>query len=94
MIFFFSVDIDRSIIRLPNRTSQTPENRSSTSAVLHIRTVDIQSSIEYRELEKKNKQLSAQVDNLKQVVKKMRKEKKIFEETHMYKLFINHFRLD
>ncbi|CAF4277805.1 unnamed protein product [Rotaria sp. Silwood2] len=83
--YFFTFNIYRSIIRLPNVTSQAHANRPSTNIVAQIRTIDVLHSIEYRELEEKNKKLLTQVDNLKQAIKKMRKERKKFEETHMLK---------
>ncbi len=93
-IFFFRFNIDRSIIRMPDSTSQAPANRPSTNTVVQIRTADVLGSIEYRELQKKNKTLSTQVDNLKAALKKVAKERKKNEETHMCKLFSTHHSLD
>lgn len=92
-IFFFRLNIDRSIIRMPDSTSQAPANRPSTNMVVQIRTADVLSSIEYRELEKKKEDLSTQVDNLKAALKKTTKERKKREETHMCKLFSTHHSL-
>lgn len=93
-IFFFRLNIDRSIIRMPDSSSQAPANRPSTNVVVQIRTADVLGSIEYRELEKKNKNLSTQVDNLKAALKKITKERKKNEETHMCKLISTHDSLD
>jgi len=66
--------------------SQSVVNRSSTNTTLQWRSVDIRSSMEYRELEKKNKDLSNKIENLKQALSKERKERKKMNETHMCKL--------
>jgi chaperonin cofactor prefoldin len=50
-----------------------------------VRTSDILSSIEYRELEKKNRALQTKVDNLKRALKKAHQDQKKFHETHMCK---------
>ncbi|CAF2640807.1 unnamed protein product [Rotaria sp. Silwood2] len=52
-----SFNINRSIIRLPNVTSQARANRPSTNIVGEMRTIDVLHSIEYREQEEKNKKL-------------------------------------
>ncbi len=93
-IFFFRLNIDRSIIRMPDLASQAPANRPSTNVVVQMRTADVLGSIEYRELQKKKKNLSTQVDNLKAALKKITKERKKNEETHMCMLFSTHDSLD
>ncbi len=87
--------MNRSLIRLPDSTSQTysrchstsqtSSHRQSANAVLSVRTSDILSSIEYRELGKKNRILQTKVDHLKQALKKAHQERKKFHETHMCK---------
>jgi len=42
--------------------------------------------MEYRELEKKNKDLSNKIENLKEALLKERKERKKMDETHICKL--------
>ncbi|CAF4035086.1 unnamed protein product [Rotaria sordida] len=80
-----SFDINRSIIRLPDRNSQTHENRPSTSTPVQLRAIDIQCSIEYRELEKKNKELKTKVANLTAALKIVGKQLKQMKTTHMLK---------
>ncbi|CAF2976124.1 unnamed protein product [Rotaria sp. Silwood2] len=77
-----SFDINRSIIKLPDRNSQL-ENRPSTSTIVQLRTTDILCSIEYRELEKKNRELTTKVDTLKAALKQMGREQKKMKATHM-----------
>jgi tRNA U34 5-carboxymethylaminomethyl modifying GTPase MnmE/TrmE len=94
-IFFLSFAVNRSIIGLVDSTNKPPRHQSSSGQVsshrpsinpaLQMRAADIRGSIEYRELEKKNKRLQEQNENLKQELKKMRKERKKFGETHMRK---------
>ena len=48
--------------------------------------MDIRNSMEYRELEKNNKDLSNKIENLKDALSKERKERKKMNETHMCKL--------
>ncbi|CAF3138035.1 unnamed protein product [Rotaria socialis] len=77
-----SFNIDRSIIRLSDLSNNSRENRP-TNTPIHIRTVDILSSIEYRELERKNRDLSNKNGVLKEALKKVQKERKKMETTHM-----------
>lgn len=84
----FSFDIDRSIIRLPDVASQTRSDRALINIDPQIRTMDVRSSVEYRELEKKNKELITQNNSLKQALKKMKIERQTFHKTHMSKLII------
>ncbi|CAM4927945.1 unnamed protein product [Rotaria socialis] len=79
-----SFNIDRSIIRLSDLSNNSRENRP-TNTPIHIRTVDILSSIEYRELERKNRDLSNKNGVLKEALKKVQKERKKMETTHMLK---------
>ncbi len=71
---------------MSDTNSQSVVNRSSTNTTLQWRSVDIRSSMEYRELEKKNKDLSNKIENLKQALSKERKERKKMNETHICKL--------
>ncbi|CAF4970332.1 unnamed protein product, partial [Rotaria sp. Silwood1] len=80
-----SFDVNRSIIRLPDRNSQTRENRPSTSTPVQLRAIDVQCSIEYRELEKKNKELKTQVANLKVALKILGRQLNKMKTTHMLK---------
>jgi hypothetical protein len=48
--------------------------------------VDIRNSMEYRELEKNNKDLSNKIENLKEALLKERKQRKKMNETHRGKL--------
>ncbi|CAF2862228.1 unnamed protein product [Rotaria sp. Silwood2] len=75
-------DINLSIIKLPDRNSQL-ENRPSTSTIVQLRTMDILCSIEFRELEKKNRELTTKVDTLKAALKQMGREQKKMKATHM-----------
>jgi wobble nucleotide-excising tRNase len=79
---------------LNDTNSQTCENRTSTSSFVPMRTGDILSSMEYRELEKKNKDLSTKVQNLRDALKKLKKEQKAMEQTHICKLSARHHRYD
>jgi hypothetical protein len=54
--------------------------------VLQMRSADVRSSHEYRELEKKNRELQNMNTNLKAALKQMNKQKKKMAETHMRKL--------
>lgn len=87
-IVFFSFEIDRSIIRLPDVTNSTQSDRTLINIAPQIRTIDVRNSVEYRDLEKKNKELLAQNNSLKQALKKMKVEQRTFEKTHMSKLII------
>ncbi|CAF3857902.1 unnamed protein product, partial [Rotaria sp. Silwood1] len=82
---YSSFDVNRSIIRLPDRNSQTRENRPSTSTPVQLRAIDVQCSIEYRELEKKNKELKTQVANLKVALKILGRQLNKMKTTHMLK---------
>ncbi|CAF4007366.1 unnamed protein product [Rotaria sp. Silwood1] len=82
---YSSFDVNRSIIRLPDRNSQTRENRPSTSTPVQLRAIDVQCSIEYRELEKKNKELKTQVANLKVALKILGRQLNKMKTTHMCK---------
>ena len=48
-------------------------------------SANVRSSCEYRELEKNNHELLNRIENLKQALKKVNKEKKKMSETHMRK---------
>jgi len=54
--------------------------------VLQMRSADVRSSREYRELEKKNRELQNTNTNLKTALKRLNKQKKKMAETHMRKL--------
>ena len=94
IFFIFSANIDRSIIRKPDINNQACENRMSSNPIVQMRTADILSSIEYRELQKKNNDLLAQVENLKDALKQKRKQLKRMEKTHICKLSLRHHRHD
>ncbi|CAF4506168.1 unnamed protein product, partial [Rotaria magnacalcarata] len=80
-----SFAITRSIIRLPDTNSQTRKNRPLTSTTVKLRTTDILNSVEYRELEKINRDLSTKVQNLKSALQNMGREQKKMKTTHMLK---------
>ena len=86
IVSYFSFATDRSIICISDSHSQLAANRSSTNANSQWRSVDIRNSMEYRELEKKNKDLSNKMENLKEALLKERKARKKMGETHMRKL--------
>ncbi len=78
--------MDRSLICSSDTNSQSTVNRPSTNTGSQWRSVDIRNSMEYRELNKKNKDLSNQIENLKEALSKERKERKKMNETHIGKL--------
>jgi TolA-binding protein len=87
LIFLYSsFTVDRSLICLSDTNSQPVVNRSSTNTGLQWRSVDIRNSMEYRELEKQNKDLSSKIENLKDALSKERKGRKQMNETHICKL--------
>ena len=94
VLLFFSFDVDRSIIRLPDASNRSHENRPTTNTVLHMRTADILSSFEYRQLEKKKQDLEKKIENLKSALKKVHQEKKKMEITHKCKIFVRYNSFD
>ena len=69
-------------------SSQTRSDRALINIAPQLRTTDVRSSIEYRELEKKNKKLTTQNNSLKQALKKMKAERNTFNKTHISELII------
>ena len=82
---YLSSHVNRSLI-CSNADGELVVNRPSTITNSQWRPVDIKNTMEYRELEKKNKDLSNKVDNLKEALSKERKERKRMGETHIRKL--------
>ncbi|CAF1392853.1 unnamed protein product [Rotaria sordida] len=80
-----SFNTNRSVINFSNTNSQTNAVQPSTSMVLKMRSADIRSSREFRDLEKTNRELTNKVNNLKLALKKVMKQKKKMAETHMLK---------
>lgn len=85
MEIFFSSGISRSLIRMPDRTTQASVNSQSSVTIIQLRTTDIMNSIEYRELEKTNKELKIKVADLSAALKRVSKEKKRLKEAYMCK---------
>ncbi|CAF1666678.1 unnamed protein product [Rotaria sp. Silwood1] len=77
--------IDRSLICSSTINSASTMNRSSTNNNFQWKPIDIKNSMEYRDLEKKNKDLLNKIDNLKEALSKERKERKKMNETHILK---------
>ncbi|CAF1662541.1 unnamed protein product, partial [Adineta ricciae] len=76
--------VNRSLI-CSHTDGEPVVNRPSTTTRSQWRPIDIKNTMEYRELEKKNKDLSNKVDNLKEALSKERKDRKRMEETHILK---------
>lgn len=70
---------------MPDRTTQASVNSQSSVTIIQLRTTDIMNSIEYRELEKTNKESKIKVADLSAALKRVSKEKKRLKEAYMCK---------
>ncbi|CAF2798408.1 unnamed protein product [Rotaria sp. Silwood2] len=75
--------IDRSLICTSTINIPSTMSRSSTNNKSQWNPIDIKNTMEYRDLEKKNKDLSNKIENLKDALSKERKERKKMNQTHI-----------